>query len=288
MSTVEQTDLNEIRNLQELYLTIDPKYFSLNKNDRYYISLYDINNDPQLLDFIQLSGLENELFDFTDFPFEIKEKISLIYYRNFGVTVRLRNEIYINKDKLIEIDPDNNEVIQLLNLLDKDFYYNFDNTSPYIKYRLLNDYQKTLIMDLFFFNKDKLLMDKKFYIKYMENLTDIDIGTNKYIVETDIKRFFLNIFFSWINTSQGAIPFSSGYYCSIKDLIQVKNLEVLFNYLKNEFETFFNDISTVYGTSINLVSLKIDSTDNITGSDVITIDIKITFEDKPIQFSIQI
>ena len=281
MATTENTSLS--------YLSLDPKYFQLNQTDRFLITKYDINHEPILMDYVRLSQFdENGDFDFTDYSIVDKDKIAKIYYRNYELLILKDNNLYLDSFKFLEIAPDDQELIDLFNSVDITRYYKDSPLTGYIKYSTFSDSDKLKLMKVFFFNKNKLLEIREHKLTTLATLTDIDLNLNKYTVIMDIKKFFFNIFFNWLSTSKGSIPFSSGYYSSVKDMIQVKNETVLFEFLKNEFTAFFNDIGLLYEASIEVIGLDFINTQNIDGSDSITINITMSFNEDNILVSLQV
>jgi len=273
-----------------IYLSIDPKYFEVNLNQDYYIDKEDLINIPVLYNYIDISLLNEETgkITITDFSYEKLTEILKIYFRHYQYISIISGYEFLNINKVISLAPADEKLIENIKLLPKRVFYKADKSAGMVSWKLLkNEFQDLMkiIMDVFFLQKDKVLETRTFFINFTDILTDIDINTVYYELITDMKEFFLTIFHRWLNTKEGEIPFACGYFCPLKDFIQVKNLNAIHSMIEESLHLFFKDFMEVYGSYISLKSIKFDYITALDGSTyiVINIHLKINEDENTIQ-----
>ena len=285
-------DLNSYDDLSEIYLNLDPKYFELNLNTHFIITKYDLVKYPELYQYIELAELDQYgNFYFDHYSYSQKLQIATVYFRRENILKLIKGYFFYDLQKLLNIDSSNAKLNNLINNFSKSYYFDRDPDSKLVLAQALTEQENEILFEVFFFNKNKTTKERYYASEKLITLTDVNLNYNRYTLETSTKRFFLSIFKNWINTRQGAIPFASGYYCSIKDLVQSKNLEIVYSYVKNEFTTFFNDLEILYNGSIHLKDIKIKNLEDMTGTAALEIQLTVKIVDKnteTLNFNIQL
>jgi len=261
-----------IDNLNDVYGSLNPEFFRDFNSGRFLITKTDLITIPALVNFISLREFaEEEEYDFSHYNISQKIEIGALFFKRDRYLIKRSDGFYFNIEKLLNINSYNTRLLNAVEQLDYRVYLNRDPETKLINILNITNSTKIIFLETYFFNKHRIKEEATHTKEYQFNLTDIDINRNKYNIKTDIKSFVIDIFGNWLNTKKGTIPFSSGYYCSIKDSVQVKNEQVRFNFLEAEIKSFFTDLKTLYSDSIDIKEINLSSEAGTTGADTLTI-----------------
>jgi len=98
-------------------------------------------------------------------------------------------------------------------------------------------------------------------------LTDINFDLNRYSLIINIEEFFTKEFQWYLSTLPGAIPFASGYGCTIKEAVQTKNDGVRQRLVEDEINYFIVQFNAIYKDLVEVQRVSIEALSSNTGGD---------------------
>lgn len=263
-------------NLNDVYSSLNPEFFRDFDSGRFLITKTDLITIPSLVKYISLREFaEEEEYDFSHYNMYQKIEIGILFFKRDKYLIKKGDGYYFNIKKLLDINSFNTKLLNAVNQLEERVYFNRDMSTNLIRINNVTNDVKLIFLETYFYNKYRIVEDAEHTEKYLINLTDIDLNKNKFGIKTNIKDFIIEIFGNWLSTKKGTIPFASGYFCSIKDSLQVKNEQVRFNYLESEIKNFFEDLKSLYSDSLEVHNIEIFSEPGLTGADTLTVIIQI-------------
>jgi len=269
------------------YLNIDPKFFNINTSDNLILTKADLKRFPELFDIINLDKInKNGEYNFTNDPYEIQKKIAVTFLKSLDLLIVIKDVELLNITEIYNLNPADVKLKYIYDHIPDNIRYK-DNPN-FIDLNRLTQEDQLYLFKVFFSKTKNFSESTETYTVYLNTLTDIYMESNKFKVITDMKNFIIETFGIWLKCSEGTIPFSCDFKCSIKDFIQVKNLVTFREIMKTELELFFNDLKLIYKTSILLTDFHVLNKEGFTGSDTITIYIKLKIQDQSVNIVLNI
>jgi len=274
--------------LNNIYSSLNPEFFRDFTQGRYLIVKTDLITIPELVQYISLREFsENDEFEFSHFDISTKIEVGVLFFKRDLFLVKKADGYYFNTKKLLGLNKFNTKLINTINNIKEIYYLDRNLDTGMVKLEYLDNNTKIALIEAYFYNNHRILDKAEHTEVYLQNLTDIDFNRNKFVIKKNIKSFILEIFGNWISTKKGSIPFNSGYFCSIKDALQVKNESVRFNYLESEIKDFFTDLQLLYSDNLEVKDIELYTEEGRTGGDTLTVSIILEIFGEAVQLLIR-
>jgi hypothetical protein len=239
------------------YLTIDKKYFSNSLEGQFVITQQDLVNMPVLRNLVNVSYLQENQINFSEFTIAQKIEIGLIFFEYYHYIVWVGDKKYMDFNKIKEAFPNQESIISEINSLTKLFYYNEDISTGLYDLEIINDKLLLLLITYYFYSKYSDNKDSVKYITSTKILTDVNLNKYHYTKLSEDVLFIVGIFNNWILTNPNDIPFSPNYGNPLKELIQEKNSLVKLTMVRTSIITFFEELSSNYNQLLELMDVSV-------------------------------
>lgn len=264
------------------YLSINKKYFKSTFDGQFIITTSDLINMPELKNYVNVSYLINNELNFGTFDDSLKIKIGLIFFNYYEYIIWKGIKKYLDLSKLIQKFKMQEKLIYQLTKLKNYFYYKNDPSTNLYDVDQLDSKFLLLLITEYFYSKYSVTKVVEKYIEHTDILTDVNLNQNHYNKVQDNILFIVHIFNNWIKTSHNTIPFSPGYGNPLKELIQEKNNLVRLSMVKEEISNFFQELSKIYPSLIEVQNVNV----NILNTYGIEIIISLSINKTPVTFNV--
>ena len=233
------------------------------------ISLEDVKIFPELSKYIPLETIIEQGFIYLkDLDFETQIKVIKDYLKRYDFIEYILQETVFNFTKLKNLWKDN-DYLDFIFASKKVFFETtikneITGKEETYKYYLLDDIstqELNYIGILFFISYSKIKKETNFVIKEYESFTDVHFENNNFTMYKDLKEFFLQEFFNFINIGYGDVFGSYNFGSNLKYLIQSKNLKKFHDESLNDIKGFISDMNVLYGEFIEILDLYIEDQD---------------------------